>query len=84
MQPQGIERINPLNTFGEDQYAAIWQKLFSTFLAGFWGRAFFAAFVLLALFFGLRRRNPRAAAIFIILAAIIAYGAGVMNMLNIY
>jgi membrane-associated PAP2 superfamily phosphatase len=84
MEPHGIEKINPLHSIGEAEYTAIWQKLFSTLLAGFWGRAFFAAFLMLALFFGVRRRNPRAAALCIFLAAILAYGAGVIDMLNVF
>jgi membrane-associated PAP2 superfamily phosphatase len=83
MQPgQVIEAINPLQHVGEDQYAAIWQKLFVTLLAGFWGRAAFIAFAFMAIFFGLRRRNPRAAVIFVLLAAVVAYGAGVLDALK--
>lgn len=81
MQPvQGVDVINPLRHVGEEQYAAIWQKLFATVLAGFWGRAIFIGFVLLAIFFGVRRRNPRAAALFALLAALVAYGAGVLDV----
>lgn len=84
MQPgQVVEAINPLQHVGEDQYAAIWQKLFVTLLAGFWGRAAFVAFALMAIFFGLRRRNPRAAIVFALLAAAVAYGAGVLDVLKI-
>lgn len=85
MQPgQAIETINPLRHFGEEQYAAVWQKLFVTLLAGFWGRFLFISFVMLAIFFGVRRRNPRAAAVCALGAAAVAYGAGAMNILHIF
>lgn len=85
MQPgQAIDTLNPLRHVGEDQYAAIWQKLFATLLVGFWGRFAFLLFVLLAIFFGIRRRNPRAAIVFAGIAVVIAYGAGVLNVLNIF
>lgn len=80
---QRIEALNPLRIIGEEQYTAIWQKLFITLLAGFWGRFMFVAFVALAVFFGIRRRNPRAAAICAIFAAIIAYGSGIARLLHV-
>jgi len=48
----------------------------------FLGRATFVVFVLLAIFFGIRRRNPKAAIAFSALAVLVAYGAGVLNMLK--
>jgi hypothetical protein len=82
MQPsQTIEAINPLHHMGEGEYAAIWQKLFATLLAGFWARAAFMLFVLAAIFFGIRRRNPRAAAVCSLFAGVIAYGASVLGFL---
>ncbi len=85
MQPgQVVEAMNPLRHIGEEQYAAVWQKLFVTLLAGFWGRFLFLGFVALAIFFGIRQRNPRAAAMCAVVAAVIAYGAGAMNALKIF
>lgn len=85
MQPsQGIEVISPIKHVGEAQYAAIWQKIFVTLLAGFWGRFMFVVFVLLAVFFGIRRRNPRAAAMCAIIAAVIAYGASAVGYLKLF
>lgn len=80
---QGIEAINPLRHISEAQYTALWQKLFSTVLAGFWGRFFFLACVGLAFFLGVRRRNPRAASIFALLAALIAYGGGILSFFKL-
>jgi len=76
--PGGIEVINPLRHVGEAQYAEFWQKLFSTVLAGFWGHFFFLICLGLTLFFGVRKRNWRLAAIFAFIAAIIAYGGGIL------
>lgn len=84
MEPsQGIEVINPLRHIGEAQYTEIWQKLFATVLAGFWARFFFLVCVALTLFFGIRRRNPRVAAIFALIAALIAYGGGVLGLFKL-
>lgn len=80
---QGIEVINPLRHIGEAQYTELWQKLFSTVLAGFWGRFFFLVCVILTIFFGVRRRNPRAAVFFAFLAAVLAYGGGVLSLLRL-
>ena len=77
---QGIEAINPLQIVGEDKYAALWQKLFITLLAGFWGRFLFITFILLAVFFGIRRRNARLAVIFAVFASLIAFGPGLFRI----
>ena len=78
MQPS-VDNLNPLNHIGEAQYAAIWRKLFVTVLAGFWAKFFFVILLMLAVFFGVRRRNPRASALFAILAAALAYGGGIVD-----
>lgn len=80
---QSINTFDPLKKVGEAQYGQIWQKLFSTILLGFWGRFFFVACILLALFFGMRRRDPRLATIFLGIAVMIAFGAGVLKALHI-
>lgn len=83
MKPSGgIETINPLSHISEEHYSAIWQKIFSTVLAGFWCRFFFFVCIVLALFFGIRKRNPQAALVFALLATLIAYGAGVLGFLK--
>ena len=84
MQPgQTFESINPLRQMGEGQYAAIWQKIFVTLLNGFWGRFMFFACLILSIYFGIKRRNPSAAITCAILAAIFAFGAGVMRVLHV-
>lgn len=78
----GIESINPLQHVGEAKYSAIWQKLFVTMLAGFWGRLFFLLCIFAAIFFAIRRRNTPAAAVFALCAAVIAFGAGIANIIS--
>jgi len=81
MQPnQGIEAINPLRMVGEAQYTAVWQKLFVTLLAGFWARFLFIVFVLMAVFFGLRRRDFRTAFVLAIFASLVAFGSGLLRL----
>lgn len=77
-----IEKLNPLNYYGQAKYAYIWHHLFSTILYGFWGRFFFVSLVVLAFWVGVRMRNPTMAAVCLFLAALIAYGGGVWNLVR--
>lgn len=71
-----LERLNPLHYMGAQEYNTIWQKLFATVLYGFWGRFFFVFFMLMAFYVGVRQRNPTLAGVFLVMAAVIAYGGG--------
>ena len=82
MKGQGIDSIIPIGNIGEEQYTVIWQKLFATIFVGFWGRAIFVALLVMALFFGIRRRNPRAAMSCVFVAAAVAFGAGILNWVS--
>lgn len=77
-----IEKFNPLHYMNPSDYTGFWQKLFATFLYGFWGRFFFISLVLLAFWVGVRQRNPTLAAICLFLAAVVAYGGGVLNLVR--
>jgi hypothetical protein len=77
-----IEKLNPLHYMGQAEYTGFWQKLFATLLYGFWGRFFFVALVISAFWVGVRQRNPTLAAICMLLAVIVAYGGGVMNLVR--
>jgi hypothetical protein len=77
-----IEKLNPLHYMQASDYTGIWQRLFSTVLYGFWGRFFFIALILLAFWVGVRQRNPTLAAICLFLAAVVAYGGGVLNLVR--
>jgi CDP-diglyceride synthetase len=67
---------------GKGDYTSFWQKLFSTLLYGFWGRFFFVVLVVSAFWVGVRQRNPTLAAICLLLAAVVAYGGGMLNLLK--
>lgn len=77
-----IEKLNPLHYMGQAEYTGFWQKLFATIFYGFWGRCFFVALVVSAFWVGVRQRNPTLAAICLLLAAIVAYGGGIMNLIR--
>ena len=77
-----IERFNPLHYMGKGDYTSFWQKLFSTLLYGFWGRFFFVVLLVSAFWVGVRQRNPTLAAICLLLAAVVAYGGGMLNLLK--
>lgn len=79
----GIDSINPMSHIGEAQYTELWQKLFATILSGFWSRLFFFVFIILTLWFGIQRRNPRMAALCALVAALIAYGAGLLGAFKV-
>lgn len=75
-----IEQLNPLHHMDAARYNEIWQKLFSTLLYGFWGRFLFLTLIFLSFWFGVRMRNPSLAGICLILAALVAYGAGAVTV----
>lgn len=77
-----IDKMNPLHYVRAGQYTTFWQKLFATMLFGFWGRFFFVILIVCAFWVGVRQRNPTLAAIFLLSAAIIAYGGGVINLMK--
>jgi ABC-type Fe3+ transport system permease subunit len=77
-----IEKLNPLHYMGQEAYAKFWEKLFNTILYGFWGRFFFVVLVALSFWVGVRQRNPTLAAICLVLAAIIAYGGGLVDVIT--
>lgn len=67
---------------GKGDYTSFWQKLFSTLLYGFWGRFFFVVLLVSAFWVGVRQRNPTLAAVCLLLAAVVAYGGGMLNLLK--
>lgn len=75
-----IEKLNPLHHMDVSHYNEMWQKLFATFLYGFWGRFFFLALIFMSFWFGVRMRNPSLAGICLIMAALVAYGAGAVSI----
>jgi hypothetical protein len=77
-----IDKINPLRYTNAGDYTAFWQKLFATMLFGFWGRFFFVLLIVAAFWVGVRQRNPTLAALCLLLAAIVAYGGGLLNLMK--
>ena len=77
-----IEKLNPLHYMGRGDYTSFWQKLFATMLYGFWGRLFFVLLIIAAFWVGVRQRNPTLAAVCLLMAAIVAYGGGILNLLR--
>ena len=67
---------------GRGDYTTFWQKLFATLLYGFWGRLFFVILIIVAFWVGVRQRNPTLAAICLLMAAVVAYGGGLLNLLR--
>ena len=79
----GVNAVNAVQNVSDAQYEAAWQKLFATLLYGFWGRFFFLALLGMALFFGVRRRNPRMAIILVVAAVCVAFGGWFLKITNI-
>ena len=79
-----IEKLNPLNYMGQAEYTGFWLNLFATLLYGFWGRFFFVALVLSAFWVGVRQRNPTLAAVCLLLAAVVAYGGGIVKLVRTF
>lgn len=79
-----IEKLNPLRYLGPAEYTGFWQQLLATLLYGFWGRFLFIALVVSAFWVGVRQRNPTLAAICLLLAALVAYGGGIVNLVRTF
>ena len=77
-----IEKLNPLTYLSQSEYSEIWQNLFATLLYGICGRFVFFVLVALSFWLGVRQRNPALATIGLVLAAIVAYGGGIMNLIR--
>jgi len=75
-----IDIFNPLRYMNQEKYEKFWINLFTTLLYGFWSRFFFVILILSGFWFGVRQRNPTVAVICLVLAALIAYGGGMMDM----
>ena len=78
-----FEKLNPVTNMGEAEYTALWQKLFATVLNGFWGHVLFFLMLFLAFWVGVRQRNPALAALFLFVAAAVAYGGGVLKFIGV-
>ena len=66
----------------EEAYTKSWLDAFATTLSGFWGHTIFIVLIAMAFWIGVRQRNPILAAILLFMAALVAYGAGLINFIN--
>ena len=76
-----IEKLYPLNYIDKSEYSNFWLNMFSTILHGFWSRLIFVVLVVSGFWIGVKMRNPVLAGICLILAVIVAYGAGCVNII---
>lgn len=68
-----VNVLNPTTHVSGGQYVAFWQYLFATILQGFWARFFGVAFICLAAYFGIRRRNFQMFVVFFLCAISITF-----------
>lgn len=68
---------------GDATYMGIWRWLFNTLLLGFWGKV--VAVICLGLFFwfGLRTKNIGAALVWLLFAALFAYGGSFLRIFGL-
>lgn len=78
-----IDKFNPLNHVGNNDYATFWQTLFATIFLGFWSRVFAVAFLALSFWYGIRRRNFIVGFWSFLVAGIIAYGAALFRFFGL-
>ena len=78
-----LNYINPLKYFTADQYSFFWQNLFATVLSGFWARMLVVLFLGLAIWFGIRREQIASGIAYFTIAIFIAYGAGILRLVNV-
>lgn len=78
-----LEYLNPYHYFTPDRYVSIWEAIFNTTLKGIWPRLIFIVCCGLAFWYGVRRQNWPAAKVFLIIAAIVAYGGGLLMLLGV-
>lgn len=78
-----LNYINPLKYFTAEQYSSLWQNLFVTVLSGFWARMLVLLFLGLAIWFGIRREQIASGIVYFIMAVFIAYGGGILKLINV-
>ena len=76
--------IDPMSHMTHAEYLSFWSRMFATLLSGFWSRLICACLMFLSFWFGVRRRNFYAGAMMLLLATIVAYGAGVFHFLGMF
>jgi len=75
-----IHAIDPISHVDGGAYVAWWQYMFAHLLQGFWARFIAVGFLFLSFYFGLRRRNMQAFAIFFVCALIITFIAPLLKI----
>lgn len=68
-----VRLLDPTSHMSGVQYVAFWQYLFANILQGFWARFFAVAFLCLAGYFGIRRRNFQMFGVFFVCALTITF-----------
>lgn len=78
-----LRQMNPLHYISGEHYANVWKVLFATILQGFWGRLLAFSLLFLSFWFGVRRRNFAAAAVFFVLAVLVTFAAPLLKQVGL-
>lgn len=68
-----VRVLDPTTHMSGGQYVVFWQYLFAHILQGFWARFLAVAFLGLAAYFGIRRRNFQMFVLFFLCAVSITF-----------
>ncbi len=78
-----LQHLNPLHYVGQEKYQHFWQALFQTLLQGFWGRLIAVTFLLLSLWYGIRKGNLPLGVLFFVLALIMPFAAPALKFVGL-
>jgi hypothetical protein len=68
-----VRVLDPTTHMSGGQYVVFWQYLFANVFQGFWARFLAVAFLCLAAYFGIRRRNFQMFVLFFICALFVTF-----------
>ena len=78
-----MDYLNPLSWMSPQQYLGFWQMLFSTLFLGLWSRLLAMSLLILAFWFGVRRRSFIMGFWCFAAATLLAYGGALLGFVGL-
>ncbi len=76
-----LDTLNPLKHVSQAGYTGFWATMFQTFLSGIWARIFAGAFLFMAFWLGVYRRQFGLGIFLFVLSVFVTYLGGVIGVM---